>query len=129
MEAFHLVYRLVLRLIPGWRGLRSEGACSRKLCNRREEGSGRFAVAKAIRFEIALDGKVTCTAMNADGIIIVTNEAREYPVKIRKADIAGDEIPGAKLTITDAEGKEVKSWTSEADKVHSVALLDRKSVV
>ena len=34
-------------------------------------------------------------------------------VQISKTDISGKELPGAKLTILDKDGKTVESWTSE----------------
>ena len=43
-------------------------------------------------------------------------------VQISKTDISGKELPGAKLTILDKDGKVVESWTSEA-KVHYIEML------
>ena len=43
-------------------------------------------------------------------------------VEISKQDIAGKELPGAKLSIIDANGKVVESWTS-TDKAHYVEML------
>lgn len=43
-------------------------------------------------------------------------------VEISKTDIAGKELPGAKLSILDKEGKAVESWTSE-DKPHYMEML------
>ena len=43
-------------------------------------------------------------------------------VEISKTDIAGKELPGAKLTILDQEGKEIESWTSES-KPHYIEML------
>lgn len=43
-------------------------------------------------------------------------------VEISKTDIAGKELPGAKLTILDKDGKTVESWTSE-DKPHYIEML------
>ena len=43
-------------------------------------------------------------------------------VEISKTDIAGKELPGAKLTILDKYGKTVESWTS-GDKPHYIGML------
>lgn len=40
-------------------------------------------------------------------------------VQISKTDISGKELPGAKLTILDKDGKTVESWTSE-EKPHYI---------
>lgn len=43
-------------------------------------------------------------------------------VEISKTDISGKELPGAKLTIFDKDGKVVESWTS-TDKPHYIEML------
>lgn len=43
-------------------------------------------------------------------------------VEISKTDISGKELPGAKLTILDKDGKVVESWTS-TDKPHYIEML------
>ena len=43
-------------------------------------------------------------------------------LEISKQDIAGKELPGAKLTILDQDGKVVESWTS-TDKAHYIEML------
>ena len=43
-------------------------------------------------------------------------------VQISKTDISGKELPGAKLTILDKNGKTVESWTSEG-KPHYIEML------
>ena len=43
-------------------------------------------------------------------------------VEISKQDIAGKELPGAKLTIIDKDGKVVESWTS-TEKAHYIEML------
>lgn len=47
-----------------------------------------------------------------DHIFMVDNVV----VKISKVDIAGEEIPGAKLIITDKDGKKVEEWTTKVVK-------------
>lgn len=45
-------------------------------------------------------------------------------VEISKTDITGKkELPGAKLSVIDADGKLVESWTSEAGKTHMIERL------
>ena len=42
-------------------------------------------------------------------------------VEISKTDITGEkELPGAKLSVIDSDGKLVESWTSEAGKTHMI---------
>ena len=36
----------------------------------------------------------------------------EFTIKISKKELGGAEIPGAEMTLTDAEGNEVEAWTS-----------------
>ena len=43
-------------------------------------------------------------------------------VQISKTDISGKELPGAKLTILDKDGKVVENWTSE-EKAHYIEML------
>ena len=43
-------------------------------------------------------------------------------LEISKQDIAGKELPGAKLTILDQDGKVVESWTS-TEKAHYIEML------
>ncbi|CZR75327.1 LPXTG-motif cell wall anchor domain-containing protein [Clostridium saccharolyticum WM1] [Clostridioides difficile] len=43
-------------------------------------------------------------------------------VEISKTDIAGKELPGAKLVILDKEGKVIESWTS-GEKPHYIEML------
>ena len=43
-------------------------------------------------------------------------------VEISKTDISGKELPGAKLTILDKDGKTVENWTSE-EKPHYIEML------
>ena len=43
-------------------------------------------------------------------------------IEISKTDISGKELPGAKLTILDKDGKVVESWTS-TDKPHYIEML------
>ena len=73
------------------------------------------------------DGYVT-----AEGIeFTIENTAAVQPVEMKddvtkveisKQDIAGKELPGAKLTILDSEGNVVESWTS-TDKPHYIEML------
>ena len=45
-------------------------------------------------------------------------------VEISKTDITGEkELPGAKLSVIDADGKLVESWISEAGKTHMIERL------
>jgi hypothetical protein len=61
-----------------------------------------YATAESITFTIKDNGDVQKVTMTDD----VTK------VMIHKADIAGEEVPGAKLRITDSNGNVVAEWTS-----------------
>ena len=72
-----------------------------------------YVTAESIEFTIENTAEVQKVEMKDD----VTK------VEISKQDIAGKELPGAKLTILDSEGKVVESWTSEAGKTHMIERL------
>ena len=71
-----------------------------------------YLVAEDIRFEVQDTGEIQKVAMKDD----VTK------VEISKTDIAGNELPGAKLVIYDKDGRVVESWISE-DQPHSIEML------
>ena len=71
-----------------------------------------YLVAEDIRFEVQDTGEIQKVAMKDD----VTK------VEISKTDIAGNELPGAKLVIYDKGGRVVESWISE-EQPHSIEML------
>ena len=71
-----------------------------------------YLLAQDIRFEVPESGEIQKIEMRDD----VTK------VEISKTDIAGKELPGAKLTIYDKDGNIVESWTSE-DQPHYIEML------
>ena len=71
-----------------------------------------YVTAESIEFTVENTGEVQKVEMKDD----VTK------VEISKTDIAGKELPGAKLSIMDKEGKIVESWTSE-NKPHYMEML------
>ena len=71
-----------------------------------------YLVAEDVAFEVQETGEIQKVTMKDD----VTK------VEISKTDIAGEELPGAKLTIHDKDGKVVESWTS-GDKPHYIEML------
>lgn len=71
-----------------------------------------YITAESIEFTIENTAEVQPVEMKDD----VTK------VEISKQDIAGKELPGAKLTILDSDGKVVESWTS-TDKPHYIEML------
>ncbi len=71
-----------------------------------------YVTAESITFTVENTGEVQKVEMKDD----VTK------VEISKTDIAGEELPGAKLAILDKEGKTVESWTS-GDKPHYIEML------
>ena len=81
-----------------------------------------FEKAESIDFQVTEDGKVTVNGNNEDTVIMV-DEYTPATVVISKQDIAGAEIAGAELTVTDSDGKIVDSWTSQAGKSHEIESL------
>ena len=71
-----------------------------------------YLVAEDVKFEVKDTGEIQKVSMEDD----VTK------VEISKTDIAGKELPGAKLSILDKNGKAVESWTSE-NKPHYIEML------
>lgn len=78
-----------------------------------------FEKAEAISFSIDEKGNVMIGGVKKDMVVMV-DEYIDNPVVISKQDIAGEEIPGAELTVTDEDGKVIDSWTSEAGKSHII---------
>ncbi|MCD8231194.1 MAG: Cna protein B-type domain protein [Clostridiales bacterium] len=73
------------------------------------------------------DGYVTAesiefTIENTADVQQVVMEDDVTKVEISKQDIAGEEIPGAKLTILDEDGNVVESWTS-TEEAHYIEML------
>ena len=71
-----------------------------------------YVTAESVKFTIKDTADVQKVEMKDD----VTK------VEISKQDIAGKELPGAKLTILDQNGKVVESWTS-TEKAHYIEML------
>ncbi len=71
-----------------------------------------YVTAESIEFVVENTGEVQKVEMKDD----VTK------VEVSKTDIAGKELPGAKLSILDKEGKTVESWTS-GSKPHYMEML------
>ena len=71
-----------------------------------------YVTAESIEFTVENTGEVQKVEMKDD----VTK------VEISKTDIAGKELPGAKLSVLDKEGKAVESWISES-KPHYMEML------
>lgn len=71
-----------------------------------------YVTAESIEFKIENTAEIQKVEMKDD----VTK------VEISKQDIAGKELPGAKLTILDSDGKVVESWTSTKDP-HYIEML------
>ena len=79
---------------------------------REEAAPDGYLVAEDIAFEVMDTGEIQAVQMVDD----VTK------VEISKTDIAGNELPGAKLTILNEKGEVVESWTS-TDKPHYIEML------
>ena len=86
-------------------------------------------VGKTYRMTETLPAKGYVTASAIEFTVENTNEVQKVEMKddvtrveISKTDIAGKELPGAKLTVYDKDGKAVESWVSE-DKPHYMEML------
>ncbi|MDO4436515.1 MAG: SpaA isopeptide-forming pilin-related protein [Coriobacteriaceae bacterium] len=84
---------------------------------------------------IVLDPKIYSFTVSADGTIdgspsknlAITNDYTK--IDISKRDITTEEeVPGAKLTVTDSKGKEIDSWIS-TNKPHRINALDPGSYI
>lgn len=80
-----------------------------------------YEKAPDIRFSLGIDGKITIDGKALDAVTMVDRQ-KTHTVKISKQDIAGEEIDGAKLSITGATLKEAITWTSSKSAPHSVEL-------
>lgn len=76
-----------------------------------------YVVAPSIKFKLDEDGVIWVGKQKVDEII-VTDEYKTVNVQVSKRNIAGEEIPGAKLEVRDANGKLIEKWTSVANKTH-----------
>ena len=70
-----------------------------------------YEKAESIDFKVGIDGKVTVKGDEVDKITMV-DAYSDHKVVISKKDIGGDELDGAKLTITQ-DGKVIKEWTTD----------------
>ena len=62
---------------------------------------------------------------NATETIYTTFKNSKTTTEISKVDIAGKEIPGAKLEVFDKDGNVIDSWTSKEGKIHIIRGLIR----
>ena len=84
---------------------------------------------KTYRMTETLPAKGYATASAIEFTVENTNEVQKVEMKddvtkveISKTDIAGKELPGARLTIYDKDGNVVESWVSE-DQPHYIEML------
>ena len=73
-----------------------------------------YEKAESIEFTVAADGTVTVGGTDVNGKVTMVDKYSDSTVVISKTNIAGVEIEGAKLEITDSSDKVVDSWTSTA---------------
>ena len=74
-----------------------------------------YTVAANTTFTIGTDGTVSSEATQTEDNVLLVEDALTE-VKVSKIDIAdGEEVAGAVITILDAEGTMVDSWTSAVD--------------
>ena len=81
-----------------------------------------YEKAESIKFTLSADGTVTVNGSEVDKVVM-TDEYTEKSVVISKQDVAGAEIAGAELTVTDEDANVVDSWTSEEGRSHAISGL------
>jgi tetrahydromethanopterin S-methyltransferase subunit B len=71
---------------------------------------------------VDIEGNVTLVSSETTGVVveednhlIVTDDYSEHDVEISKVDVNGEEISGAELKVTDKDGNEISSWTSDGN--------------
>ena len=81
-----------------------------------------YAVANDVTFIVDTEGKVTVNGSPVSEVVMV-DEYASHDVIISKVDAANNkELAGAVLKVTDKEGNEVDTWTSEDGKNHTVTV-------
>ena len=81
-----------------------------------------YAVANDVIFTVDTEGKVTVGGSPVSEVVMV-DEYASHDVIISKVDAANNkELVGAVLKVTDKEGNEVDTWTSEDGKNHTVTV-------
>lgn len=81
-----------------------------------------YEVAESIKFKITDEGKVMVDSSEVTEVVM-TDKYTEHGVVISKQNIAGAEIAGAKLSVSNSKGKEIDSWTSVVGKDHLITGL------
>ncbi|MGL4662508.1 MAG: SpaA isopeptide-forming pilin-related protein, partial [Culicoidibacterales bacterium] len=72
-----------------------------------------YAKATSIEFELLPDGLILVGGKTiADKTIVMKDELLSHKVNFSKTDVAGKELPGAKLSVIDAKGNIVENWES-----------------
>ena len=81
-----------------------------------------YLKAQSIDFTLDAEGKVTVNGSPVSEVVMV-DEYASHDVIISKVDAANNkELAGAVLKVTDKEGNEVDTWTSEDGKNHTVTV-------
>ena len=87
-----------------------------------ESAPAGYAVANDVIFTVDAEGKVTVGGSLVSEVVMV-DEYASHDVIISKVDAANNkELAGAVLKVTDKEGNEVDTWTSEDGKNHTVTV-------
>ncbi len=73
-----------------------------------------YDTADDITFTVTADGKVTIADKEVSAVTM-TDKLTNRDVEISKKSVGGEELEGAKLTVTDKDGNVVDSWTSEKE--------------
>ena len=80
-----------------------------------------YSITTDSTFTVNTDGTVSSTnTVNADGVILIADGKNS--VSVKKTDVAGEEIEGAKIQILDESGNTVEEWTSTKE-AHTVTGL------
>ena len=93
---------------------------------------GYECVTTEIGFTVNGDGTVTVNETTVepagaveviDGVIVLLDKVKEFPVKINKTDLGGTELAGAVIEVKDANGEVIATWTSEEGKTMDLDLV------
>ena len=86
-----------------------------------------YEVAESINFTVK-NGKVLVNGKEVNQVVMYDKReektSEKTTVVISKQDVAGNEIAGAHLQVTDKNGNVVEEWVSEEGKSHEFALAD-----
>ena len=79
-----------------------------------------YVLAQDITFKVDSEGKVTVDGKPVERVTMI-DDYSDHSVEISKTDVGGKELAGAQLSVVDANGTMIDSWTSST-KTHKVTV-------